>query len=165
MSFHPNNPSNIYRFDDEHNFLSNFYYSPFSVKFWFWSDEKRIRQESQTQEVPTLEHAYQAMKTLNMFEQHAIITAPTAAQAKKIGRKAEIRKDWDDVKLGIMEWLVKCKFKNNNFLKKKLIETGDFQIQEGNTWGDTYWGICIQSNWGENHLGKILMKVRQELNE
>jgi predicted NAD-dependent protein-ADP-ribosyltransferase YbiA (DUF1768 family) len=56
---------------------------------------------------------------------------------------------------------VKDKFSRNPELRVKLLNTGDLQLVEGNYWGDTFWGVC--NGKGENHLGKILMRVRKEL--
>lgn len=42
-----------------------------------------------------------------------------------------------------------------------LINTGDAELIEGNSWGDTFWGEC--NGIGENNLGKILMKIRKEI--
>lgn len=57
--------------------------------------------------------------------------------------------------------LVWKKFHNNPELKALLLATGDAQLEEGNAWGDVYWGISpVGSGQGENHLGRILMKVR-----
>jgi len=56
---------------------------------------------------------------------------------------------------------VRAKFEQNPDLAAKLIATGDEELVEGNTWGDTYWGVC--RGVGQNKLGKILMNVRQEL--
>ena len=41
--------------------------------------------------------------------------------------------------------------------------TRDRVLIEGNDWGDTFWGMT--DGEGENHLGKILMRVRAELRE
>ena len=60
-----------------------------------------------------------------------------------------------------METLVREKFSHNKDLKEMLLETGDAIIEEGNDWNDTFWGVC--NGKGENHLGKILMKIREEL--
>uniref|UniRef100_UPI00345E83CD NADAR domain-containing protein n=1 Tax=uncultured Duncaniella sp. TaxID=2768039 RepID=UPI00345E83CD len=49
----------------------------------------------------------------------------------------------------------------NPALAEKLIATGDAELVEGNYWHDTVWGVC--DGVGENHLGKILMRVREEL--
>jgi len=80
--------------------------------------------------------------------------------AKKIGRLVKLRKDWDSKKLEYMNWAVREKFKDET-LKELLILTGDQEIIEGNSWNDTFWGVC--KGVGKNHLGKILMEVRNEL--
>ena len=74
-----------------------------------------------------------------------------------------MRKDWEQVKDRIMEEIVRAKFSQNEELKEQLLATGDAQLVEGNRWNDRYWGVDIRSGVGENHLGKILMKVRSEL--
>ena len=58
---------------------------------------------------------------------------------------------------------VKAKFSKNPILKAKLLATGDAELIEGNWWNDTYWGVC--KGVGKNKLGKILMRVRDELNK
>ena len=62
-----------------------------------------------------------------------------------------------------MEDIVRAKFTQNQELKQQLIGTGDAYLEEGNTWHDTCWGVDLKTGEGQNHLGKILMKVRQEL--
>lgn len=57
--------------------------------------------------------------------------------------------------------IVKAKFTQNEDLKQRLLETGDMYLEEGNTWGDRTWGTI--NGKGQNRLGKILMKVREEL--
>lgn len=59
--------------------------------------------------------------------------------------------------------IIKAKFEQNDFICRQLIDTGDSEIEEHNDWSDTYWGIC--NGCGENHLGKILMQVRDELKD
>jgi ribA/ribD-fused uncharacterized protein len=80
--------------------------------------------------------------------------------SKKIGQKVKLRKDWDSKKLEYMNWAVREKFKDES-LKQLLLLTGDEEIVEGNFWNDTFWGVC--KGVGKNHLGKILMEVRNEL--
>ena len=46
-------------------------------------------------------------------------------------------------------------------MSNKLLGTGDTYLEEGNTWNDTFWGVC--NGVGENNLGRILMEVREEL--
>ena len=57
--------------------------------------------------------------------------------------------------------LVRDKFTGNYALKAQLLATEDEHLEEGNWWGDRYWGTC--EGVGENHLGKILMQVRSEI--
>ena len=69
----------------------------------------------------------------------------------------------EEVKDKVMYEIVLAKFTQNPDLKEKLLATGDEHLEEGNTWGDTIWGTV--DGVGENRLGKILMRVRDELNE
>lgn len=81
--------------------------------------------------------------------------------SKHLGRRVNIRPDWDDVKDEIMYKIVKAKFEQNKDLAEKLIATGNEELQEGNWWGDKYWGVY--QGEGRNQLGKTLMRVREEL--
>lgn len=80
--------------------------------------------------------------------------------AKKLGRKVELRSDWNEVKLNFMERIVRAKFNQHPELKEKLINLDCPTIVEDNNWGDTFWGVC--NGKGENHLGKILTKLKEE---
>lgn len=134
----------------------------FRGKYWFLSNfyESSIEDENIT--YPTVEHYFQAQKTLNREEKLKIAKATKPAKAKKIGRQVNLRKDWEDIKLQVMEKALRLKFQNPD-LRKKLIATGDEELVEGNQWGDRYWGVCNGS--GKNKLGKLLMKIRKELQE
>lgn len=61
------------------------------------------------------------------------------SEAKKLGRKVTLRKDWESVKIKIMEEIVRAKFVQNPELAQKLIATGNAYLEEGNTWGDKVW--------------------------
>lgn len=108
------------------------------------------------------EAAYQAAKTLLPAERRAIREAKTAGDAKRLGRKVSMRPDWEDVKIDIMRDLLRQKFKNPD-LRAGLLLTGRQHLVEGNTWHDEFWGVC-EGN-GENHLGRLLMDVRSEINK
>jgi hypothetical protein len=84
----------------------------------------------------------------------------TPVLAKKYGNKVSLRKDWNDIKLLIMYKGVYEKFNQNELLKTKLLCTYPKQLIEGNNWNDYYWGFC--KGRGENKLGKILMKIRND---
>lgn len=114
----------------------------------------------------TVEHAFQAAKTVDPEEKACILAASTPGNAKRLGRKVTLRPDWDIMKLDIMFSLLEMKFNFDPVLADKLINTGDAELVEGNTWHDTYWGVCTCSkcgNQGNNHLGKLLMQVRDTL--
>jgi ribA/ribD-fused uncharacterized protein len=138
----------IKEFQGEYRFLSNFY--PAKVVF-------------EGELYPAVEHAYVAAKTLDKEMRRQIAAIVKASDVKRFGRKIELRPDWDDVKLSIMEELVRQKFTNNPELKQKLLATDDWTIEEGNYWNDTFWGVC--RGRGQNHLGKIITKVRNELRQ
>jgi len=135
----------IKQFTNEYRFLSNFYPCLIACEHGVYS---------------SVEHAYQAAKTLIPAEREKIRKAPTPAVAKKLGRTVTIRKDWDEIKDQVMKGLVLIKFLLNSDLQKKLLDTGEAFIQEGNYWHDTYWGVDLATGKGCNKLGKILMEVR-----
>lgn len=112
---------------------------------------------------PSVEHAYQAAKTVNSEEREPIrlLFGYQAGLAKRMGRKLTVRPDWDKVKFDIMTDLVHQKFNLHPMLRDKLLATGDATLIEGNHWNDTVWGVC--NGVGTNWLGQILMHVRAEL--
>ena len=118
-------------------------------------------------EYPTVEHAYQAAKTLEPKERERIRGASTPGLARKLGRKMPQRPDWPEVKVDIMRDLVRQKFKSNPDLQKLLLATGEAELVEGNTWHDNFWGDCRCARCaavpGQNWLGRLLMNVRQHL--
>ena len=136
----------VAEFQGEYRFLSN-----------FWPAE--VVYEGIT--YPTAEHAYQAAKTLDVDARRTIAALATPGEAKSAGRKLKLRDDWETAKFVVMEDVVRLKFTTHADLRAKLLATGDGLLEEGNTWGDRVWGIYQGS--GENRLGKILMKVRDEL--
>lgn len=146
----------ITSFRGEHFFLSNF---------------SQSQVELNGMKFTTIEHAFQAAKSMDYAERDTIRRRPTPKAAKQMGQGVKLRSDWKKVRLAIMEHLVRDKFTRSEDLKMKLLATGDRHLIEGNTWGDSFWGSVKQGTdvawtWiGENHLGRILMKVRAELNE
>lgn len=108
------------------------------------------------------EAAYQAAKTTDVSLRIAFTTM-NGSKSKFTGQKLTLRPDWNDIKVDVMYQIVKDKFFRNPELRVKLLNTGDLELIEGNYWGDTFWGVC--NGKGENHLGKILMRVRKELAE
>lgn len=111
---------------------------------------------------PSVENAYQAMKMKNDEDRLKFLYCK-ASEAKQLGRLLPIRKDWNEQRINVMYDLVAIKFKQDFTLKHLLLSTGDEILEEGNWWGDTFWGTV--NGKGENHLGRILMQVRKELKE
>ena len=133
-------------FQEEYRFLSNFYSSP----IWYPGIK-----------YPTAEHAYQAQKCQTLDDRKAIALLETPGQAKRHGKTVVLRENWEQMKLGVMLDVVRAKFYQNAELHQKLLDTGDAILVEGNTWGDTFWGMV--DNQGQNWLGRILMLVRSDL--
>ena len=74
--------------------------------------------------------------------------------------KAAEFSDGEDLK--VMESILRAKFEDNPYLMKKLVETGNAVLINGNNRKEEYWGIDLYSWRGENNLGKILMKIRKK---
>jgi ribA/ribD-fused uncharacterized protein len=132
----------IDRFDGPHRFLSNFSYSPVVCRGLV---------------AQTVEHAYQASKTLQADAFQHVMRSPTPGEAKRRGRRVPLRADWDDVKESVMWELLWQKFRDPK-MSAALLATGDAKLIEGNNWGDTYWGQC--NGRGANRLGTMLAYVR-----
>ncbi|MCY3596552.1 MAG: NADAR family protein [Rhodospirillales bacterium] len=138
-------PEHIDRFRGELAFLSNFHYHPF---------EWRGRTYS------TSEHAFQSAKSRDDRERQRIRAASSPAEAKRLGRRADLRCDWDRIKDDVMHSVLLAKFAVPA-LRDALLATGDAELVEGNTWGDVYWGVC--GGRGRNQLGRTLMRIRDDI--
>lgn len=137
----------IMTFRGKYQFLSNIYKASFE-----WDGRSYKNSEA----------AFQSAKSLDPAVREEF-SEMTGVVAKKEGKKVLLRRDWEEVKDSIMEEVVREKFIQNPDLLKKLIDTGDMELVEGNCWHDKYWGVDVVSGEGENHLGIILMKLREEL--
>lgn len=134
----------INQFRGKYYFLSNFY-------------ERKIIYNGITYR--NNEAAFHAQKSLSDSERFSNLTG---AESKRLGRKVLLRKDWDTIKEKLMYEICLCKFTQHEDLKNALLMTGNKKLEEGNTWNDCYWGVC--NGVGQNKLGEILMKIRNELN-
>ena len=139
--------------------LSNFY--PCTIRF------NGRRYES-------AEHAYQAEKAIaaRAFDKlNDILSAPTAARAKEIGRDIPDTPLWQRIKVDRMRNILNAKFRQNKILGGFLCSlrgTGFIEANQTNFfWGA---GVSLQSNeirtgrWnGRNELGKLLTELRDDL--
>ena len=135
----------IREFIDAYAFLSNFYHSPVKYRNLIYLNA---------------EAAFQAQKE-SCEKDKEQYTRMNPAQAKLVGRNCNLREDWEEIKEQTMYEIVKAKFTQNEALARLLLATGDAYLEEGNWWHDTTWGVC--NGVGQNKLGKILMRVRDEL--
>ena len=143
----------IDEFKGDFSFLSNFYHSPIQYKNPYDLSGDLVS-------FPTVEHAYQANKAKDGQAFEFVTAATSPGMAKRRGREIEMREDWDYIKALVMHTLVRKKFQDHTDLMEKLLQTANWWLIEGNTWGDKYWGKV--DGVGENMLGKILTKVRTE---
>lgn len=134
----------------------------FSKKYFFLSNFYPCKVEYMAMRFPSSEHAYQAAKAYDEKDRLKISKLKTPREAKWAGKKILLRPNWESAKISVMSNIVACKFIQNGSLRKKLLMTEDAILIEGNTWGDTFWGMC--NGKGRNELGKILMKTRTALN-
>ena len=131
-------------FRGEHVFLSNFSPDGFRDEFGNWWN--------------TNEHYFQAYKAEDDEWFGKIMVAKSPSEAKKLGKKCPIRKDWEYLRVAVMMHGLRLKFDQNEEIKSKLIDTMYAELVEGNTWGDDFWGVC--RGRGKNMLGKLLMMLR-----
>ena len=133
----------IYGFFNEFRFLSNFHEVEFEYDGMMWKSS---------------EHAYMAAKTIDPIEKLHIQKQATPRLAKREGGRVTLKKNWDNIKYGIMKEILEQKFKPGSHLGLMLQATAPATLVEANWWGDRYWGEC--KGTGANNLGKILMEIR-----
>ena len=137
----------ITSFKDDYEFLSNFYPCKITIAGYTF---------------PSVENAYQAMKCANLSDYGQFINIGPA-EAKKLGRKVQLRSDWEQIKYNVMRQLLDLKFQDKVLLKM-LQDTAPESIIEGNYWHDNYWGMCqcdkCKSKIKYNHLGELLQRKR-----
>ena len=113
----------------------------------------------------SVEEAYQAASFMGSDEElvEKIKKSHSADEAQRIAyaNRDKRREDWDDVKISIMEELLRLKIEQNPYVKKKLLQTGDYMIVEDSP-KDDFWGWGPNRN-GQNNLGKLWMKLREGL--
>ena len=131
----------------------------FRGDYWFLSNFFPCEIEIADLKFNCVEAAFQAYKCANVEDRKRFIGL-NGAEAKKLGRKIKMRSDWNEVKDYVMYRLLMQKFNRN---KRLALMLGDIEeeIVEENNWNDTYWGVC--NGRGLNKLGKLLMKVRKDL--
>jgi ribA/ribD-fused uncharacterized protein len=115
-------------------------------------------------EYPSVEHAYVSAKSTEPSWRKACSDPSlTAGAIKKMGRGITLRSDWEEVKDGVMKTCIEQKFSQEPYTWL-LRQTKDTPIQEGNSWGDVYWGVDKEKG-GLNKLGILIMEVREHIRQ
>lgn len=111
----------------------------------------------------SVEHAYMSAKSDNLqWKKFCADSNNNPGNVKREGRKVKLVDNWEAIKLDVMRECVNQKFNQEPFTSK-LLATGTQHIQEGNTWNDKFWGVCLKTGEGQNFLGQLIMKVRNSL--
>ena len=165
----------ILKFRQEFSYLSNFNVLKNKIHYFGY-------------DYISVEAGYMAQKCDDVaWKQYCSTISPHSnaqSEMKKAAYKVDLVKDFRDKQLKIMLDLLRLKFRNNSELANKLVATYPRMIMEGNVWNDRYWGAMIPKQLslsdnvelekiykefpqyfyvGENYLGRLLMKVRDEL--
>lgn len=145
----------VFFYEQNHYYLSNF--SSFAI-------------ETEGLVFPTVEHAYHwhkfyGLSPIRTEVQNKIFRARSAHDAYKIAQDYKARRvaEWDEIKDMTMFRLLCLKVRQHEYVRRKLLETGDRMLIE-NSWRDSYWGWGPDRQ-GKNRLGEIWMRVRNELKQ
>lgn len=131
-------------------------------EFYVFSNFSSFAVEWKGRLYPTSEHAYHSEKFENEVTKEQIRSCRSAHDALKLAWsiKDQYRADWQDIKVSIMEEILKAKLEQHPYIKRKLLESGNREIVE-DSWKDDFWGWGPNKD-GQNQLGKIWMKLREE---
>lgn len=164
---------------NEHRFLSNFYVGDPIMLPLRWCDLGMGFTSDDPVWAHTGEHIFAAFKTRDRDDFFDIIFAedndglPDPGLCKGLGRKCDLRGDWESVKYDVMAMVLRSKFTQDRPEGQLLLDTGDALLVEGTYWGDQVWGVALSMKQngdrdpltarGRNWLGTLLMARRAEL--
>lgn len=131
-----------------YDFLSNFYPSPIKLAGKWYA---------------TGEHAFAAYKAATPEDHERICWAKTPGGAKGLGRRVQLRPNWEEIKYDVMRQVLRVKFEEGSALADRLLATGNALLIEGTNWHDMVWGVDRATMHGRNWLGHLLMARRAEL--
>lgn len=136
----------------------------FTGKYSFLANDYEVSQESdifykdtdglidmRNQKFFSVEHAYQASKTLVLEEQMEIANTPNMSDMLKLSETITIMPTWDKKKATILKTLVNDKFTQNFPLKIKLVSTDPYHFHDE---GDKY------KDYTADELCEILLNIR-----
>lgn len=140
----------IHQFKEEYRWLSNFH--PCDIRF-------------RGKRYPSVEYAYMSAKSDDKkWKMMCAEAKEKQGEIKKKSQHLKLVSNWEEIKVDVMRECLELKFSQEPF-KTLLAETGDIHLQEGNTWGDRFWGVDLETGEGDNNLGKLIMEIREKLNQ
>ena len=151
IHFQKQKVSKIDSFTDYYEFLHNNFYTPVFYECMLF---------------PSVTHAYQAARSNDQTTRRAILNAENLKTVLNIAKRIDDSENWNMRRLKIMEHLIRDKFRRSKELQEKLKATGTREIvmtYEEETVANTFWGAV--KNKGQNQLGRILMKIREDIKE
>lgn len=134
----------------------------FTNKYYFLSNNYQERIFFEGLIYRNAEAAFQASKTKDPITRFRF-TKMTSLDAKTAGEKLVPYPHWHREKDSIMRKICGTKFLTP-ILQKWLLETEDEELVNVSLTNDTYWGVNTDYI-GENKLGKILMEIREQLQQ
>lgn len=135
----------------------------FEGRWHCFSNSSSDRVHWRNNDYMTSQHAYQSAKFVgNPVTREAVRLACSAHDAKNIARKNDGYKadNWQEIRLGIREEITRAKMERHTYIQEKLLETGNMEIICDSM--NPFWGRGPDGK-GLNHMGKIWMKLREEL--
>ncbi len=111
----------------------------------------------------TSEHAYHSEKFEDENIKEMIRSTRSAHDSLKLAQsnKDKYKKDWYEVRVEVMEQIVRAKLDQHPYIMKKLKDSGNKELIE-DSWRDDFWGWGENKD-GQNQLGKIWMKIRKDI--
>lgn len=139
-------PEEIAYFDGKYEFLSPAYPATFQWHGIMW---------------PNAETAFQAASCRDESRMEEFVGL-SAQKARNRAAKIGLKEGWDSMQVTAMEEIQHAKFEQNPELLQKLKATGNAVLVYGGK-ANTFWGKNLYMDKGENHLGQILMKIREQM--
>lgn len=141
-------PGEVLKFRDEYAFLGGAFPAAFTYDGLVWQ---------------CAETAFQASKSDDPAERRRF-SRLSADNARQKGGRMTPRPGWEAARPEIMGAILRAQYAQNPDLRARLLATGDLRLING-TNKDRYWGMNLSTWEGENHLGRLLMALREELSK
>ncbi|MCR9066815.1 MAG: NADAR family protein [Cytophagales bacterium] len=137
----------------------------FKNEYWWLSNFSPCEIQFNGMLFSSVEHAYMSAKSDDLdWKKFCSDSNNSPGKVKRKSKNIVLKDDWESTKIEVMRKLLKIKFSQNPY-KQLLLNTENQVIQEGNRWGDTFWGVDLKTNVGDNNLGLLIMEIREELKE